>query len=264
MKVKYHVATIALIALSLLGGKCFADEAANKPADATKPAPEKPARNQFWFVGTSNYHLLLHESESRITNQMDRPFKVLFPGWKRPTTFKDWSDEYVVWDMWGGYGFDLSKRFSWSIYGGGGAGTIPNARTYYPLLIPVKFKVDFTRVSGMIGSSVSWFPLGRPEFRNGGILKNILATRPVAEMNIGFNHQISDAKVRLGLPGFDHLVKIKENNAYDLFWTSPRLGFETPVTETNSLNALIGYVFFNDHAREYDGWLLEFFIRHRF
>jgi len=221
-------------------------------------------RDSFWFIGTSNYHLLLHESEAQIDREIDRPFSLLMPDWKRPTTFKDWSDNCILWDIWGGYGRVLSDKFSWAIYGGGGAGTIPNDRRYYPLFIPIKMSIDFTRISLMTGTSISYYPFGRPEFREGGLAANLAATRPMTEMNIGYNHQISIADVTLRTPLLGKFAHIQDKNKYDLFWTSPRIGIETPLSETTTFNICTGYLFFHEHADEFDGFLTEFFVRHRF
>jgi hypothetical protein len=245
-----------------------AQKAAGQPTEQPAPALEQAAdekpRNQYWFAGTSNYHLLLHESEQRITKQMDRPFGLLFPDWKRPTTFRNWSDDFMLWDLWGGYGLDISKKLCWSIYGGGGAGEVPNGRTYYPLGLPVKFKADFMRVSLMAGTSVTWYPFGKPEKVPGGLLQDLKSARPMAEMNIGYTHQISIGDVKLSLPIVGRVVRVRQSDQYDLLWASPRLGVEMPLTKTNSLNILGGYLFMDKHSTEYNGALLEFFIRHRF
>ena len=256
-------AAAAMLAAAGYAAEQAPEEAAPNAEKALKE-PSTPVKDQFWFIGTSNYHLLLRESEAQIDRQLDTPFGLLLPTWKRPTTFKDWSDDFILWDLWGGYGRDLSPQFSWAIYGGGGAGTVPNRHHYYPLGLPLEMEMDFTRLSLMAGTSISWYPFGRPEKRDGGFFKNLSAARPMFEANIGYSHQVSQAEVTFRLPLLGKVARIKDEKVYDMAWTSPRAGVEIPLTEDTSFNMLGGYLFFSDHSSEYNGTLLEFFIRHRF
>ncbi len=221
-------------------------------------------KQSFWFFGTSNYHLKLHEAESKVDRMLNTPLGLIFPRWEEPTTFKNWSDDFKIWDFWAGYGRDINEKFSWSIYGGGGAGTVPNSKRYYPLGVPLKLNMDFTRRSLMIGSSISWYPWGKPVSTGRGVMNALRASKPVAEMNIGYNHQTSIGDVTFKLPLLGDVLHIKDEAKYNLFWASPRLGVEIPLTEKDSLNLLTGYLFFHQHKDEFNGILLEFFIRHRF
>lgn len=258
------IAALCFSAAASAAGQKAAPNTTKTDKEEKNAATAKPEKDQFWFIGTSNYHLLLHESEAQIDRQLDTPFGILFPTWKRPTTFKDWSNDFILWDLWGGYGLDLSPKFSWAIYGGGGAGTVPNRHHYYPLGLPLEMRMDFTRVSLMAGTSISWYPFGRPEKREGGLLKNIPAARPMFEANVGYSHQISVGDVKLSVPVLGRVARIKDEKAFDMAWTSPRVGLEVPLTEDTTFNMLGGYLFFSDHSSEYNGALLEFFIRHRF
>ena len=245
------------------------DPPTEQTGEVAAPVPEvakekQDPLNQFWFIGTSNYHLRLRESESKVDRELNGLVGSLLPGWKEPTTFKDWSDDFKIWDLWIGYGRDISRKWSWSIYAGGGAGTIENNHTYSMLFLPVEVDADFTRRSLLAGSSVSFYPWGKPEKEGSGLKHMLRATRPMAEMNAGYTHQTVIGNVTLGLPILDDVLHIKDEQKHHLFWASPRLGVEMPLTERDSLNVLGGYLFFHDHADEFNGFLLEFFVRHRF
>lgn len=233
-------------------------------AEEDQEPKEIKIRNQYWFIGTSNYHLLLHESEDQINRQLNRPFGRIFRTWHRPTTFRDWSDSYLLWDLWAGYGRDLSERFSWGIYAGGGYGKIPNSNRYHPLGISFRVQADFSRISFMAGNGITFHPWGRPVYREGGLWKNIKASRPMTEMNIGYAYQIAIGSVKIHVPIFDQIARIREEKKYHLFWISPRIGIETPLTKNNTLNTLVGYNIFTTHGSEFNGYIFEFFIRHRF
>ena len=188
----------------------------------------------------------------------------LLPRWERPTTFKDWCDDWRVWDLWGGYGRDINAYSSWTIYTGGGIGTIPNGKRYFPLGIPLRIDADFTRKSFLLGSSISYYPWGRPVKSEPGLVASLKAARPMAEFNVGYTYQISIGDVKASLPLAGNLLHIKDEKRYHLFWISPRIGMEVPLTAKDSLNVLAGYTVMHQHGPEYNGALLEFFVRHRF
>jgi len=227
-------------------------------------ADKDDGKHSFWFIGTSNYHLRLQESESKITRELDRTFRPITLGWERPTTFKDWSDDWRIWDLWGGYGRDINEKSSWAVYAGGGAGTVHNSNLYFPLGIPIDLDVDFTRRSLLLGSSISYYPYGRPKKLGRGLKKTLEGSRLMTEMNVGYTHQTIIGDVKASLPLIGEVLRIKDESKYHLFWASPRIGVEMPLTDSDSLNILGGYLLFAEHAREFDGFLLEFFVRHRF
>lgn len=239
-------------------------QASDQGKEADEADVSSSDMKSFWFIGTSNYHLRLEEPEGKIDRMLNDTFGNVLPRWERPTTFKDWGDDEKLWDLWAGYGHDINEKFSWSIYGGGGIGTIHNKDHYYPFAIPLKLEADFTRKSLMLGSSVSCYPWGRPEKIGPGLKNALKGARPMAEMNIGYNRQISIGDVTFNLPVLRDALHMKDVQKYNLFWTSPRVGLETPLTKRDSLDILTGYLFFHDHAAEFNGVLIEMLFRHRF
>lgn len=274
-----HAIRRAILLTGALAVACCAGAWAEEPArDAASPPTDDDAagaaetkttdtrtsaayeRQSFWFIGTSNYHLRLEESERKIDRMIDDPFGLVVPGWDRPTTFKDWSDDFRIWDLWAGYGRDISPKWSWSVYGGGGAGTIHNRRRFLPL----RLDIDFTRRSIMAGSSVTYYPFGKPRYRGRSYRETFLASRPMLEMNVGATHQTVIGDVRASLPVLGRILRIEDKEKFTLYWASPRAGVEIPLGERTSLNVLGGYLFFHDHAAEFNGAMLEVFIRRRF
>ena len=240
--------------LELRGADAVVDEEAEKAFE----------KKSFWFLVTTNYHLRLEESENQVDQMLNNTLGKLLPRWERPRTFKNWCEEMRVWDTSAGYGRDINAKSSWSVYGGGGYGTVQNSDGYFPLGVPMHLSVDFTRLSLFVGSSVSYYPWGRPEKLGKGWRKSLAGTRPVGEMNIGYNHQMSVGDVKVYVAPFGRVAHIEQKDQYHLLWASPRLGFETPLTENYSLNVLGGYVVFLEHGPEFNGFLLEFLLRRRF
>jgi hypothetical protein len=232
------------------------------PTSAQESPPEFEPKS-FWFIGTSNYHIRLEESEAQIDGLLNNTIGKLLPRWQEPVTFKDWSDEWRIWDLWVGYGRDLGPKSAWSVYAGGGVGTIINREKYLPLESLI-LDADFTRKSLLIGSSLSYYPWGRPEYRGAGIRNAFRGLRPVSEINVGYTNQTTIAEVRARLPLVGNALRVRMEDHYHLFWASPRFGVEIPLSHSDSLNILVGYLFFTDHAPEYNGFMLEIFYRHRF
>lgn len=251
---------VCLCTMALLGATASMAAGQESQADAEQPA-FKPS--SFWFVGTSNYYLRLEESEAQVDGLLNNTVGRLLPRWEDPTTFKDWSNESRIWDLWIGYGRDISPRTSWAIYAGGGAGTIVNRKRYLPLDL-LTFDADFTRKSLLLGTSLSFYPCGRPEYFGAGIRNALRGLRPVLELNAGYTNQTNLAEVRARLPILGNVLRIRMEDHYHLLWASPRAGIEIPLSERDSINLLAGYLFFHDHGPEYNGFMLEFFYRRRF
>ncbi len=218
----------------------------------------------FWFAGTSNYHNKLKTSERRVDRQINDTFGLLFPRWRRVTTFQDWRDQWLIWDFFAGVGRDINESLSWTVYVNGGQGTIRNRDRYGLLALPVETKIYFTRQSYGAGASLRWWPVGRPEKTEKGLWGSLSAVRPVMEMNAGYNHQTAVAEGRVWTPLSGDALRIRQKDSYDLLWASPRAGVEVPLSGRHSFNLLGGYLFFNNEQDDLNGIILEMFVSGRF
>lgn len=231
---------------------------------ALKAADPDEALRRFWFLGTSNYHVKLEASEAKIDRMLNRPGRLLFRNWDEPDTFKDWSDEGRIWDIWGGVGVELSKHVSWAVYWGGGFGTVKNRDHYRVLGIPVGVRAEFTRRSFFLGNSFSFYPWGRPERKGPGLKGSLLGARPATELNFGANYQYSLGDVSFTLPRLGRLLHVEDQEEFYLLFFSPRLGLEFPIDERTTFNLIGGYTFFHDASDDFNSMLIEFFVRRRF
>lgn len=252
-----------IILMAVVGLALSAGISAWSQEDAP-PEGKLRLRGWFWFVGTSNYHVKLDASEALNDRLLNRPMNLLLPAWEEPTTFKDWSDDWRVWDVWAGVGREINDHLSWALYSGGGAGTIRNHDMYYPLGVPLRVKADYTRRSMFLGVSLSIYPWGRPEKGEPGFWNAVRAARPQFEANVGYNWQYALADVSFGFPVLGDLLNIEREYNYDLFFFSPRAGLEFPMTEKSSFNVILGYTLFHDHGDDFNSILLEFFVRNKF
>ena len=258
----------AALSLAALAGPAWGEgESENSPPGERSTGTFE--KQWFFILGTSNYHVRLEEAEEQIDNQLNRTFGSVLPRWKDPITFKDWSDDWRIWDLWAGVGRDIGPKSAWAIYAGGGMGTIENREWYFPLGVPLRVDADFTRRSFFLGSSVSYYPWGKPVKPEGnakghGLGRTLKAARPNFEINIGCSHQTKIGDVRLGLLGLERVVRVKQDERYLLGWISPRAAVEVPLTKRDSVDFMVGYTFFNDHEREFNNFLCQAFWRRRF
>ena len=225
---------------------------------------EDGGRQWFWFAGTSNYRVKLEASEKKIDRMLNRPGRLLFRGWDDPATFKDWSDDGLIWDLWAGVGFEINKHVSWALYGGGGMGTVKNRDHYRLLGVPVGLRADFTRRSFFLGTSWSFYPWGRPERQGPGLMGSLRGARPVFEANVGFNYQYSLGDVSFSLPLLGRVLHVEDQEEFYLFFVGPRGGVEFPVNDRTTFNIIAGAVWFHDAGDDFNNVLLEFFVRRRF
>jgi len=233
--------------------------------------PAIPLNRWFVFGGVMNYHTRLEESERQIDQQINGVLGKLIYGWNAPRTFKDWSDEWLLWDAFVGFGRDIGPKWDWCVDFGGGAGTVKNRDTYYPLGLRLKSAIDFTRTEMFIEGTIDCYPWGKPALaRNhsaptgSGIMNALRSTKPYLSVVSGYNHQTSEVRVDLKLPVVGDLVQQKQQDAYDLFYVCPRVSAELPVTKKDFLNFTVGYVFFAEHPREFNSICAGVFWKHRF
>lgn len=242
-----------------------ADADALETAPGGVPAEDGQAPgDSFWFVGTSNYHNKLAKSERRVDTEINGTFSLLFPRWRRVTTFQDWRDDWLIWDLWGGYGRDINESLSWTVYAGAGEGTIRNRDRYHFLALPVETKIYFTRRSLLAGASLRWWPVGRPEKTEKGLWGSLSAMRPVTEINAGYTWQTAIADGRVWTPLSGDALRIRQRDDYHLLWASPRAGVEVPLSKRHSFNLLGGWLFFNNEQGDLNGPMLEMFLSGRF
>ncbi len=229
----------------------------------TASEPEEAMR-RFWFVGTSNYRVRLQASENKIDRMLNRPGRLLFRHWEDPDTFKDWSDEGRIWDIWGGAGFEINQYVSWAVYWGGGMGTVKNRDRYRLLGLPVGVRADFTRRSFFLGNSFSFYPWERPKRKEAGFWGAIRGARPAFELNFGGNYQYSLGDVSFSLPLLGRVLHIKDQETFYLLFFSPRAGLEFPINNRTTLNLIGGAVFFNNAGDDFNNILMECFVRRKF
>lgn len=230
-------------------------------------AEQNEPNKWFMYWGAANIHPGLRESEARIDRELNDTLGKLIPGWKRPITLKDWSDSFLLWDGHVGIGRDLSPKWSWFAGTGGAAGTVKNNERYL-LPVPLRVRMDFSRRAFFLVTGLDYYAWGKPGLRRESapnkLLKSIRATRPFAEIAIGYTRLKTIADVTVELFGGLSLLKEYEEKDYDLFHISPRIGLETPLGKNDSIRVQAGYLFFNQHPDEFNSFCIYMFHKHKF
>jgi len=229
------------------------------PGGAEHSACDGMQDRWFAFAGLMNYHTRLEESEGQIDREINGTLGKLIAGWERPRTFKDWSNDWMLWDSFAGFGRDICPNWDWCVDFGGGAGTIKNHDTYGPLGLRLKTRVDFTRTECFVEGSLDYYPWGKPrgiETRSGNVFeymgRALRETKPYFSVVSGYSRQTALAEVRVRLPIFGNLLNMQQKDSYDLFYACPRVAVEIPLRNNDFLDVTAGYVFFDKRAREFD------------
>jgi len=223
------------------------------------------------FFAAANVYPGLEESESKIDKMINGGLGVLFYNWNEPTTFKDWGEEGRLWDFQVGIARRLNEKWSCYAATGGTLGLIENGNNYWTWLAPIPMKVetDFERKLWFLTTGLDYYFMGRPELperREGemGLVRCLRGAKPYAEMATGYINLKSRAMVRLKAPVVGQFLGYEDATRYDLFYLSPRLGVDIPVTKRDSVSFAAGYLFFTNHTKEYDNTSIYAIYRHNF
>jgi hypothetical protein len=247
------------------------DTAASSQEPEQSPGAQKasPWQNRwYFFVGPANVHARLKESEAEINHQLNDTFGRIIPGWKDPTTFKDYSNQLKLWDLHLGLGRDISPKWSWFVDGGGIIGSVKNHDSYWFYLAPLKTKIDFNRNVWFVAGGLDYYPWGKPDLDTSSgsskLTRSLMATKPFFELAAGHVHvkEVADVKFSIKYTPFA-LSQYKEIR-HDVNYISPRIGVETPFTKNDSLVLETGYLFFDAHPSDFNNLSVYFIYHHKF
>ena len=224
-----------------------------------------------WFVvfGAGNVHPRLEISEARIDRQINRVFGTVLPRWSEPRTFRDWRDEFRLWDFHVGFGRDLSPNWVWASTAGGTAGTVRNRDRYYPAGIPTMFHIDFSRKLWFVSTGLFYYPCGQSVFDQspgamGRLERSLRGTRPFVGCVAGYIDLTVEGKVKLDFPLTPFTPRIVHKDHIRPFYISPRIGVDVPITRRNELVLAAGYLFFNEDSADLNNLSLYLMFKHRF
>lgn len=230
---------------------------------------EEELSNWFLFLAASNLHPKLDETEDLIEKLINNGLGSVCPRWEDPETFSDWRDEFRLWEVMAGVGYHLSPKWAWYIATGFVRGTTQKETNMFPLFLPVKTEVEFTRSVIFITSGLDYYPWGKsvlPPKREGEsrIMRRLRGARPYGELATGYVHIRTKAPVTIANLGGENLIRYNKTAVYDMTYLSPRLGVDFPLTDRDTFAFQAGYLFFDKHKDEYNNASYYFIYKHRF
>lgn len=274
-----HWLTMAVVAFGCFAA--FAQEAADKRGDAAEspvakvkdaaPAPKAEAdpyeRHWYFATGASNYHPRLNESEAKIDRQLNDVLGWL-PFWKAPTTFRDWEQDFLLWDMTVGLGSDITPKTSWMCWTGGAIGEIKNNEHYGPL----ETDITFTRTTTFFTVQGYWYPRGKVDYAAVADKKGLQRipaamanAKPYFSLATGYSFLRAEGDGKFKLPLVGTFLRQLDVEDHHMYQVSPRFGLEMPVSKNSSVTMEGMYYFFGPHhSDEYNGPSLFLGFRHRF
>lgn len=248
------------------------------PAELTDPLAQEdelksPAarRDRYWYLiaGVANVWPRLEESTAEIDRDINNLFGPLLPRWEEPDTFADWRDKFMLWDVHLGAGYSFNDH--WSAFSTAGfiAGTARTENVYFPIGLPTNIKVKFHRKVWFVSAGLDYYPWGKPDpiEESPGqtwLTRRLFAARPFVEAGGGYVNIYTIGQVKVAIPLLGDLAKVKHAEYYDLFYLSPRVGVDIPITDDTHLSTMAGYLFFMQHPDEFSTWSFYFLIKHRF
>jgi len=145
-------------------------------------------KDKYWYLilGVANVWPRLDESESEINRDINGLFGNVFPRWHNPTTFKDWRDDLMLWDIHIGLGRSLSDH--WSLFTTVGAirGTARTKNDYWTLGFPLEVYTKFERKVWFIAAGADYYPWGKASLEDAtkgrnALTRRLYAARPYLE-----------------------------------------------------------------------------------
>ncbi len=277
----------AILVLSVCG-QAFTADPANPAAQSPAAAPDAKAvadpvkeeccgtggetedewQNR-WFVkwGLANVHARVQESDNEIDRQLNKPFSLLIPGWDRPSTFKNMSDNWGLFDAHLALGRDMGPKWSWFVDVGGIIGKQKNKENYlFPL--PLNIRADFGRKLWFVAAGVDWYPWGKPVLERDpercAVMNALRSSRPFLEAAVGFVDAFETATVRIKIQHLAPTLKVKQYLHHPTEYISPRIGVEIPFGQNDSAILAAGYLFFDRHETDFNNVSLYMMHSHKF
>ncbi len=224
-----------------------------------------------WFLiyGAANVQPKLESSEAKIAKDINGLFGAVLPRWEEPRTFKDWKHELRMWDFHIGLGRDLGEKWAWVSTIGGTAGKVRNSDRYYPLAIPLMINVDFSRELWFASTGLLYYPWGKADFTpspdgKGRFMRSLKGTRPFVGGILGYVGMNVRGDVKIGLPIIKDNLKIVDEQSINVFYASPRIGIDIPLTKRDELCLAAGYLFFDNHGDDVNNASYYMLFKHRF
>lgn len=240
-------------------------ETLSEPTSARDDQPSK------WFLvfGAANLQPRLEPSELQIKQQINNVFGNILPRWEEPRTFRDWRDEFRLWDVHLGFGRELSPKWVWISTFGGSLGTVRNEDRYYPLGIPAMFHIDFSRKLWFASTGLLYYPWGQSVFTESEgpmerFRRSLIGARPFVGGIGAYLDLASEGVVQIDLPLTSFDPRIVQKQRMKSLYFSPRAGVDIPLTKRDDLVLAAGYLFFCEYGDDLDNWSFYMLYKHRF
>lgn len=233
--------------------------------DEDETPQERSDRYWYLIIGPANVHPRLEESTSEIDRDINGLFGSLLPKWEKPDTFATWRDRFWLWDVHMGVGYSLNDK--WSLFSTAGfiMGDAKTDNKYMGGLLGIEAK--FHRKVWFVSAGFDYYPWGKPDYADAtegnALMRRLRAGKPYFEAGVGYVNLYGVGQSKIALPLIGDIAKVKHAEYYDLFYLSPRIGYDVPVSERGSVSLMAGYLFFMQHPDEFSSWSFYFLYKHR-
>ncbi len=222
---------------------------------AAPPASDEFAKQWYVFGGVVQSFPRLNDATKEIDHRINRPFRLIAPGFDDVKTFADQRDDMMIASLFLGGGRTISKRWDWFVQAGYSQGEIrTKASNISLLLMPLKTDVTIERSNFFTSLGVSFHPFGMTELGEYSSLKSRLRhAKPFLASTWNWNYLTFDADVKAGFGPFRRLMRVEEGNVWNPWSLGLTTGVDIPVTKHSMLCLNAQYSWFIDQGDDFSG-----------
>lgn len=235
-------------------------------ADAVQydAVPDRQLR-WFFFVGAVNAYPYM-KSEKLIRRFYDPAMGVIAPGHRQVNTVGDLRDSHLLWPPQFGMGYELSKRWVFSMQGGWAEGLVRTEEDNASIFFGLPWHEDFQirRGAGYLGAGFDFYPFGTCQQRKyEGFVDRIKGCRPFVGSRVTMTHATYNATVQIGLKGLPN-IGIKLHDRWILPSLNIHYGLDFPVNDRSAISVNAGFNHFWEEEDDFEGWAMSWSYKYLF
>lgn len=235
-------------------------------ADAVQydAVPDRQLR-WFFFVGAVNAYPYM-KSEKLIRRFYDPAMGVIAPGHRQVNTVGDLRDSHLLWPPQFGMGYELSKRWVFSMQGGWAEGLVRTEEDNASIFFGLPWHEDFQirRGAGYLGAGFDFYPFGTCQQRKyEGFVDRIKGCRPFVGSSVTMTHATYNATVQIGLKGLPN-IGIKLHDRWILPSLNIHYGLDFPVNDRSAISVNAGFNHFWEEEDDFEGWAMSWSYKYLF
>ncbi len=243
-----------------------APESSLDAGEAVEPLARPGDSRWYVMTGAINLHPRFRDARELIDRRLNRPFRILAPGFEDVRTFADERDDFAIWMPFVGAGRTVGDH--WEVFGHAGftRGRVTTRQDRVSLLLlPLYTDVSLTRTSLYVGGGVTYYPWGFPRRdRYEGIAARLAEARPFIMSSLNWNYLGFEGRVKARFRPFPSILDFEERDRWRPWSTNVTIGVDVPLTARTVATVHAQYNIFLDHHADFGGPGMAIFLKRFF